>query len=76
MATGVSSTVKMRSEAAIAACMTLNFSERSVMGWKNRREYWRNATRTPTDTTPRSAHPPPIHTIRPTDTAARTSMTG
>ncbi len=55
----VSSTVKMRSEAAIAACMMLNFSDRSEIGWKNRREYCRNATSTPSETTPSSAHPPP-----------------
>ena len=74
--TGVSSSVKMRSEAAIAACRMLNFSDRSVIGWKNRREYCRNATSTPSDTTPSFAQPPPIQMISAPESAASTSITG
>ena len=68
--------VKMRSEAAIAACRMLNFSDRSEIGWKNRREYWRNATSTPSDTMPSSAQPPPTQMISAPDSAASNSITG
>ena len=74
--TGVSSSVKIRSDAAIAACRMLNFSDRSLIGWKKRREYCRNATSTPTLTTPSSAQPPPIQMMSAPDSAATTSIAG
>src|SRR6266542_5288481 len=42
--TGVSNSLKMRSDDAIAAWRTLNFSDMSLIGRKNRPEYSRNAT--------------------------------
>ena len=43
-ATGSSSSLKIRSDEAIADCRTLNFSDMSLIGRKKRCEYWRNAT--------------------------------
>ena len=45
---------KMRSEDAIAPCSMLYFSERSWIGRKKRRAYWRNAATTPTVTRARA----------------------
>ena len=45
--TGSSSSLKIRSDDAIADCRTLNFSDMSLIGRKNRCEYWRNATSAP-----------------------------
>ena len=42
-----SSSLKIRSEDAIADCRMLNFSERSLMGRKNRCAYCTNATTAP-----------------------------
>ncbi len=39
MATGSSSSLKMRSDDAIADCSTLNFSDMSLIGRKNLTEY-------------------------------------
>ena len=45
--TGVSSSLKMRSLAAMADCRMLYFSLKSMMGRKKRRAYWMKATSTP-----------------------------
>ncbi len=45
-----SSSLKTRSEAAMAACRMLNLSESSWMGRKKRWAYWMKAIRTPTVT--------------------------
>ena len=50
--TGVSSSLKIRSDDAIAACSTLNFSDMSLIGRKNRCEYCRNATSEPSVSVP------------------------
>ena len=55
----VSSRPKMRSEAAIAACSTLNFSERSEIGRQKRSEYWMKATSAPSVSPPASTCAPP-----------------
>ena len=47
IATGSSSSLKMRSEEAIAACRMLNFSDMSLIGRKKRCEYCRKATSDP-----------------------------
>ena len=49
----------MRSEAAMAACSTLNFSDRSEIGRQKRSEYWMNATSTPRVSPPARTFPPP-----------------
>ena len=49
----------MRSDAAIAACSTLNFSERSEIGRQKRSEYWMNATSAPSVRLPASTPAPP-----------------
>ena len=56
IATGSSSSLKIRSDEAIAACRTLNFSDMSLIGRKKRCEYWRNATSAPSVSVP-SQHP-------------------
>ena len=43
IATGSSSSLKIRSDEAIADCRTLNFSDMSLIGRKKRCEYCRNA---------------------------------
>jgi hypothetical protein len=48
----------MRSEAAMAACRMLNFSERSEMGRQKRSEYWMKATSAPRVRVPVSTLPP------------------
>ena len=55
----VSSRPKMRSEAAIAACSTLNFSERSEIGRQKRSEYWMKATSAPSVRPPATTCAPP-----------------
>ena len=45
--TGSSSSLKIRSDDAIADCRTLNFSDMSLIGRKKRCEYCRNATSAP-----------------------------
>src|SRR5712692_6210022 len=54
IATGSSSSLKIRSEEAIADCRTLNFSDMSLMGRKNRCEYWMKATSAPSVSVPRT----------------------
>ena len=50
----------MRSEAAIAACSTLNFSDRSEIGRQKRSEYWMKATSTPRVSPPARTPPSPV----------------
>ena len=52
IATGSSSSLKMRSDEAIADCSTLNFSDMSLIGRKKRCEYCRNATSAPSVSVP------------------------
>ncbi len=66
----------MRSEAAIAACSTLNFSERSEIGRQKRSEYWMNATSTPSVSAPESTCEPPWIRISAIARAARNSIAG
>ena len=61
--TGVSSSLKIRSEEAIAACRMLNFSDMSLIGRKKRCEYSRNATSDPSVSVPCSVQPPPNQMI-------------
>ena len=49
----------MRSEEAIAACRTLNFSDMSLIGRKKRCEYKMNATSDPSVSVPCIVQPPP-----------------
>jgi len=49
----------MRSAEAIAACITLNFSDRSEIGCQKRSEYWMKATSAPSDRAPSRTRPPP-----------------
>ena len=51
---GVSSSLKMRSEDAMADCRMLYFSLRSWMGRKKRSPYWKKATTTPSVSAPRA----------------------
>src|SRR5215469_16808509 len=48
-ATGVSNNLNMRSLAAIADCRMLYFSLKSMIGRKNRIEYWMKAISTPNE---------------------------
>ena len=50
--TGSSSSLKIRSDDAIADCRTLNFSDMSLIGRKKRCEYCRNATSAPSVSVP------------------------
>jgi len=56
--------LKMRSDAAIADCSRLNFSDMSLIGLKNRCEYWMKHQR------PSVSVPPSTH-ARPTDDEGR-----
>ena len=76
ISTGVSSRPKMRSDDAIADCMTLNFSDRSLIGRKNCCAYPMNATSEPSVTVSCSARPPPYQRIRPVATAPSSSIAG
>ena len=60
----------------MAAWRMLNFSDRSWIGRKKRRVYWRKAATTPTVIVPRSVSPPPYHRMSASATAVSTSMTG
>src|SRR3982750_3294222 len=55
--TGSSSSLKIRSDEAIAACRMLNFSDMSEIGRKKRCEYSRNATSDPSVSVWLSTHP-------------------
>ena len=72
----VSRRPKMRSDEAIAACSTLNFSERSEIGRQNRSEYWMKATRTPMVSAPERTSAPPRSRMSAIARAARSSIAG
>ncbi len=72
----VSRSLKMRSEDAIAPWSMLYFSDRSWIGRKKRRAYWRNAATTPTETVPPRTPIPPYAMISASATAVSTSITG
>ena len=76
MSTGVSSSVKMRSDDAIAPCSTLNFSDRSLIGRKNRCEYCRKATSDPSVSASRSTQPPPTQSSSAAASALTSSTAG
>ena len=67
--TGSSSSLKIRSDDAIADCRTLNFSDMSLIGRKKRTAYWRNATSAPSVSVPRSTLAPPYQMISADDSA-------
>ncbi len=73
---GVSSSLKTRSLAAIAACRMLYFSLRSWMGRKKRWEYWIKATSTPIVTALRSTPNPPSQITRAMATELSNSIAG
>jgi len=66
----------MRSDEAIAACSTLNFSDMSLIGRKNRCEYWRNATRAPSVSVRLITPPPPYQMISAEASVATASIAG
>ena len=76
MLTGSSSSLKMRSDDAIAACRMLNFSDMSVIGRKNRCEYSRNATSDPSVSDPWSTERPPYQMISAAASAPTISIAG
>ena len=75
-ATGSSSSLKMRSDDAIADCMMLNFSDMSLIGRKKRCEYCRNATSPPSVSVFRSTPSPPYQMISAEASALIASMAG
>jgi len=74
--TGVSNSLKMRSDEAIAAWRTLNFSDMSLIGRKKRLEYSRNATSDPIVSVPCSVQRPPNQMMSAAANAPITSMAG
>ena len=70
MATGVSSSVKIRSDEAIADCRMLNFSDMSLIGRKKRCEYCRNATSAPSVSVPPHARCTPPYQMISADASA------
>jgi len=76
MTTGSSRSPKIRSEDAIADCSTLNFSDMSLMGRKNRCEYCTKATSAPIVSVPRRTEAPPYQMISAEARAATTSTAG
>ena len=73
---GSSSSLKTRSDEAIAACNRLYFSDRSWIGRKNRRAYCRNAVITPTVIAPSNERSPPYQMMRARASAVKNWMTG
>ena len=76
MVTGVSSSVKIRSDEAIAACSRLNFSDMSLIGRKKRCAYCRKATRAPMVSVPVPTQWPPATMISAAASAATASIAG
>ena len=76
MTRGSSISLKIRSDEAIAACMTLNFSDMSLIGRKNRVEYCMNATSAPSDSAFRRTADPPYQMINAEASAATSSIAG
>jgi hypothetical protein len=76
ISTGVSSSWKIRSDDAIAPCRTLNFSDMSLIGRKNRDAYCREATSEPRVRTPPSTQPPPTQMMSAAASALINSIAG
>src|SRR5688572_21624978 len=74
--TGVSSSANIRSDEAIAPCNTLNFSDMSLIGLKNRCEYCRNATSDPSVSASAITRPPPYQMISDAASALTSSTAG
>jgi hypothetical protein len=68
--------LKIRSEDAIAAWRTLNFSDMSLIGRKNRVAYCMNATSAPSVSVPRRTSAPPYQRISADAMAATISIAG
>ena len=60
----------------MAACSTLNFSDMSLIGRKNRCEYCRKATSDPSVSVPCIVQPPPNQMISAAASAPMTSIAG
>ena len=75
-ATGSSSSLKMRSEEAIADCSTLNFSDMSLIGRKKRCEYWMKATSAPSVSVLRSTLAPPYQMMSAVASVLTNSIAG
>ena len=76
ISTGVSINAKIRSEEAMAACSTLNFSDMSLIGRKKRCEYSRNATSDPSVSVPLCTQPPPNQMMSDAASAPTSSTAG
>ena len=76
IATGSSSSLKIRSDEAIADCRTLNFSDMSLIGRKKRCEYCRNATSAPSVSAPVMTLAPPYQMISADASAPIASIAG
>jgi hypothetical protein len=76
MVTGSSSSLKIRSDDAMAACSTLNFSDMSLIGRKNRCEYWRNATSSPKVSAPLRMLRPPYQMMSAAASVLTASISG
>jgi hypothetical protein len=74
--TGSSSSPKIRSEDAMAACSTLNFSDMSLIGRKKRWTYRRNATSAPSVSVPSMTRRPPYQMMRAQASALTASTAG
>ena len=68
--------MKIRSDEAIAPWRMLNFSERSLIGRKNRCAYCRNATSDPSVSASCMTRPPPYQITSEAASALTTSMAG
>ncbi len=76
MTMGSSINLKIRSDEAIAACSTLNFSDMSLIGRKKRCEYCMNATSAPIVTALRRTLAPPYQMMSADASAATSSIAG
>jgi hypothetical protein len=66
----------MRSDAAIAPCRMLYFSDRSCSGWKKRRTSWRKAATVPTVSVPAPTRPAAATMSAASATVVRISIAG
>ena len=66
----------MRSDEAIADCMTLNFSDMSLIGRKKRCEYWTKATSAPSVSVFWITLPPPYQMMSDVARVLTTSIAG
>src|SRR5207237_1190512 len=76
IAIGSSSSLKIRSDDAIADCRTLNFSDMSLIGRKKRCEYWMKATSAPSVSVPRRTFAPPYQMISAVASVLTNSIAG